>query len=324
MISHIFYVYINMNIIASFIAIMLLIFRFIIGKVIPRKFIYSIWAIVLFRLLIPISLSSKWSIMNVIDSYNIKSITIPKNQINILSYTNTIQVADSYYPIKYKTQFITSFFNITSIIWIVGIIIISIMTYILYRITMKKLMKAKQTNEYNDVLIDCMNVLKMKGTISIYEGDFIQTPVVVGLLKPKIIIPNTVANKELKYIILHELCHIKRKDQLWKLLTILAVCIHWYNPFIWLLFYIADKDMEISCDEKVLNNIQSNERKEYAKTLTNMACAPQFAVTAFGSTAIKARILNIVHYKKLPLYMIIIMSIVCIIITILLITNPTF
>jgi beta-lactamase regulating signal transducer with metallopeptidase domain len=323
MISHIFYVYLNMSIIGSIIAIILLIIRSIFGKVIPRKFIYSIWAIVLFRLLIPISLSSKWSIINIIDSYNIKSITIPNNQVDIFSYTNTIQVADNYFPIKYKTQFMTSFFNITSLIWLIGIIVIGIIAFIMYRITIKKLMKAKQTDENNDVLMQCMNVLKMKGKILIYKGDFIQTPAVIGLVKPIIIIPNSVDNKELKYIILHELCHINRKDQLWKVLTIIAVCIHWYNPFVWLLFYIADRDMEMSCDEKVLNNIQNNEKKEYATALMNMACAPQFTVTAFGSTAIKARILNIVHYRKLPLYMIIIMTIVCIIITILLITNPT-
>lgn len=322
MVSNIFYFVLNMSIIGATMIMVLLLIRGTVGKRIPKKFTYPLWAIVFFRLIIPVSLSSKWSIMNVIDTYRIKLVTIPRSHLETLSYTNTIQLADSYFPISYKTHFVSTFFNIAGMVWIIGMILMLLGAFVIYKMTTLRMKTAIRTKEHEKLCEGCMKQLNMMGKVAIFEAGFIQSPLVVGVIRPRIIVPKAISEDEMQYVLLHELSHIKRKDQLWKLMTILAVCIHWFNPLVWLFLYLFDCDMEMACDENVLQNIHHNQRKKYAMTLTQLASKQQFAFTAFGSTAVKARIMNIVHYKRLPLFMIIVTTLLCIIITMLLVTNP--
>ena len=157
----------------------------------------------------------------------------------------------------------------------------------------------------------------LKRNIEMYASDKISTPIVFGLIRPKIILPvNTAENSnesELRYIVTHELVHIKRFDNIIKILWVISLSIYWFNPIIWLGFIISQKDMEMSCDEKVLTLNNGDIRSEYASSLINLAAKQNIlfngGILAFGESNIKERIKRIMKFRK-PRFTIVIITVV--------------
>ena len=171
---------------------------------------------------------------------------------------------------------------------------------------------------------------KTAGTVllrkNIYLGDHIPTPFVKGLFRPKIYLPSTLAEAERLYIIAHERCHIKRKDPLWKLLGYIALCIHWFNPLVWLAFVLSAKDMEMSCDEAVIGMYGPKIRAEYSASLLRLATGHRFiALTplAFGEGDTKGRVMNMAKWKKPGFWAMLCAAIVCIAVLAACATNPS-
>ncbi|SMB79974.1 BlaR1 peptidase M56 [Desulfonispora thiosulfatigenes DSM 11270] len=106
---------------------------------------------------------------------------------------------------------------------------------------------------------------------NIYRSDNVETPFVLGLIKPKIYLPSYLSEIEKDYIVLHEQTHIKRFDHVSRFLSYLTLCIHWFNPLVWIAFWLSGKDMEMSCDESVINQLGHGVKKEYLQSLLNLA-----------------------------------------------------
>jgi len=147
--------------------------------------------------------------------------------------------------------------------------------------------------------------MKMQSAIpveeNIYETDLIQSPFVLGILKPKIYIPVNIPNQERDYIILHEQTHISRYDHLIKIVAYLILCIHWFNPFAWAAFILMGVDMEMSCDERVLKEVGEKTKKDYSLSLLSMATKRHLiggSPLAFSEGGLKARIKNVLNFKK--------------------------
>jgi beta-lactamase regulating signal transducer with metallopeptidase domain len=314
-----------MSIISAIIVGLLLLIRLVLGKWIKKTLLYALWGIVLFRLLIPISISSKYNLINMVNPNFAKAIAVSKpNEISEATYsaTNVIQLANDYNPIKYNNSKVEKIFNICGIIWSIGMCISFVIVAIFYTITLKQLNRAVKFNYDKEILNKCKNKINVKRKIKVYESSIVNTPIVCGIIRPKIIVPLDIDKKNLEYIFLHELVHIRHKDNIWRFLSVLGVSLHWFNPFAWLFFMISQRDMEIACDETVLRKIPHNNRKNYAMSIIDLANNQILPFTALGNTAIKQRLFNIVSYKKIPIIMSIGTLIICIIITILLITNP--
>lgn len=144
-----------------------------------------------------------------------------------------------------------------------------------------------------------------KETDQLWVHDRIQSPVVFGILKQRITVPKDLRGLEpsqIQYVLTHEMIHIRRRDNLWKLLSAAALCIHWFNPAVWLMYLLFSRDLELSCDERVLSLYGSKGRKEYAVTLLALA-QNQKKTTLFCSgfleNPVKERIVAIMNYKKL-------------------------
>ncbi|MGI6659676.1 MAG: M56 family metallopeptidase [Dethiobacteraceae bacterium] len=151
---------------------------------------------------------------------------------------------------------------------------------------------------------------------NIYESDLIQTPFVMGWVKPRIYLPVGLTDTEFDYILQHEQTHLKRKDHLIKPLAFFALTVHWFNPLVWLSFYLMKLDMEMSCDESVLNQSKGEMRLNYAYSLFSLSVKKNlFGKLAFGESNTKIRIKNILHYKK-PSRLICIIAILTVIIVI--------
>ena len=135
-------------------------------------------------------------------------------------------------------------------------------------------------------------------------SDQISTPLTFGIFCPKIIFPKAwkaADVSELKYVLTHEMIHIKRWDNLWKVLMLAAICVHWFNPLILVMYFLFHRDLELSCDEKVIMLLGEKIKKEYAMALLNLAqqqSYPVFFSNGFGKNAIHERIEAIMKFKK--------------------------
>jgi beta-lactamase regulating signal transducer with metallopeptidase domain len=158
----------------------------------------------------------------------------------------------------------------------------------------------------NELLGECCKKLNLKRKVGIYVADTVDTPVVAGLARARIILPAFLVQKcnnmDMKHVIIHELIHIKRFDYITKLLALLALCIHWFNPLMWISFILSQKDMEISCDAMVLSAYKNDIRSEYARSLLNIATRQHAllygGMLAFGEKNIRSRIKGIMKFKR--------------------------
>lgn len=148
--------------------------------------------------------------------------------------------------------------------------------------------------------------MHMRGkTVRILVHDQIRSPLVFGMIRQSIVIPKSLLSLEqtqMQHILTHEMVHIRRHDNLWKLFSTMAVCIHWFNPAVWLMYLLFARDLELSCDERVLAAYGRQGRQEYAMTLLTLA-TNQKGTTLFCSgfleNPVKERIVAIMKYKRL-------------------------
>lgn len=136
---------------------------------------------------------------------------------------------------------------------------------------------------------------------NIYECDNIPTPFVMGFVRPRIYIPFRMAEEEQDYIIRHERCHIKRKDSLAKLAAFLITCIYWFHPLVWLSYFLMMRDMEMSCDEYVLQKSAGDIREDYSRSLLGLAANERnmgAGLIAFGESNARRRVKHIMKFKK--------------------------
>lgn len=345
MLENIFWSILKMSVIASIATGIIMIFRWMLGDKLPKVFSYAVWAIVLIRLLIPFSISSNFSILNIVPSPDIIiSERIYQDEIGNKSATdNTInnkntskadnfinEVTDSTNPnnnVQSKTHSSNinsnsegamysennsssttpeqGYVSVIAYIWLAVVLVMLGLSIYAYFKTAKRLKTAILYKD-NGLVEECSKILNLNRIKSVYTSDVIDTPVVVGLIRVRIILPTSFAHKcsqeELKYMITHEMVHIKRLDYIIKPLAVLALCIHWFNPVMWLSFVLSQKDMEMSCDARVLSVHNRDIRSEYAKSLINIAARQNVLLNggllAFGESNIKRRIKDIMRFKK--------------------------
>jgi len=181
----------------------------------------------------------------------------------------------------------------------------------------------------NGLVKECGSKLNINRKINVYTSEIIDTPVVAGIANVRIILPAFLVNKcdskDLRYVITHELVHIKRYDNITKLLAVLALCIHWFNPLIWISFLLFLKDMEMSCDAKVLSVYKNDIRKEYAESLLNIATKQNAlmygGLLGFGESNIKDRIKGIMKFKDYGTWMKVFVVFILVILSFILLTN---
>lgn len=149
---------------------------------------------------------------------------------------------------------------------------------------------------------------------NIYLADHIDMSFVLGGLRPGIYLPSTLGEKEREYIVEHERQHIRRLDHVVKPLFVLALCVHWFNPLVWLAFILMERDMEMSCDEAVLNKLGGGIRAEYAACLLNTSAGRRNIMEmplAFGGGDTKGRLKNMKKWKKPGKWVIVIGALFC-------------
>jgi len=311
MLDTVFYFILNMSIASCFVIAVLLIIRQV--RVLPGRVAYPLWVLAFFRLIMPFTFSTSWSLFNFTGGLVKKLITVETltygtvPESGSLWAMNTIGAAGQYAPIVYKTESLRQIFTIASVIWVIIAAAAVIATVILYSLTQKELNKAGHIRD------------------NLYSSDMLLSPVLIGLIRPRLILPASLDpnSAEGRMVQAHENIHKRRLDNLWRMTAIFITCLHWFNPLAWIMLKSFFSDMELSCDEAVIRNFSPDERRTYAKTLLSFSDDKRLLITtAFGQSGVKVRIVNVLNYKKLTLIGAAASALFLLVVAAVLITNP--
>lgn len=309
--SELFLTVLNMSLTASYVIIFVMLIRLLLKKT-PKIISYALWSVVAFRLIFPFSFESIFSLM----PRNTNTVPISHDIIYQQNpqFNSGIEVVDSFVSQSLPVPIIGASANplqiyvgTVSYIWVLGIIALLVYS-IVSILALKRQLKTAELIEKN-----------------IYEANNLKTPFVLGLVRPEIYLPVGLSVEERGYILLHEQTHIQRKDHIIKVLAFLLLSIHWFNPLVWIAFMLMSADMELSCDERVLNEMNDDVKRPYANSLLSLATGKHIlngSPLAFGEGNVSWRIKNVLNYKKPSFWVILLAIIIIVVISIGLLTNP--
>lgn len=281
MLSEIFYWVMNISILGGVSGLIVMALRKI--KNLPQFAVYVLWVIPLLRLWIPFGIANEYSLLNFVSRYTTKTVVISQG-LPEFTMSNSLMGANSYFPIEYKTDLLAGIIRAASVIWLI-VAAASILTSLLLYIFTKS--EIKNSRHIKD---------------NIYMSDSVTAPAVYGIIHPQIILPPTLGKDDIEFIVLHEQVHIRRKDNLWRVIAVITACVHWFNPFVWIFLKSFLADMELACDAKVLKQLDENQIKNYANTILEASAGKTFFASAFGGAKTKVRIENILSYKRLTFF----------------------
>ena len=309
---------------ASIVILIVLAFRVLLKRT-PKVFSYALWLVVLVRLLCPLSLESRVSLVPQLPAtssgYSLDEEPIDFAGAGMAAYQAVGDALNGGLGIQHvattqkdedgMTRYVsTDWWSVWILfgkyVWLTGVAVMLAYSGLSYWKIRKKVQIAVPLRDH--ILI----------------ADDIKSPFVIGFIKPKIYLPCNLGEKEQEYIILHEQHHIRRFDHVVKALAFLALTIHWFNPLVWVAFVQACKDMEMSCDEAVIRKLGSDVRGDYAASLLTLATGQRIIAgtpLAFGEGDTKGRIRNLAKWKKPAIWVLVLTIIICLILGVCLLTD---
>ncbi len=309
--TDLFLAILNMSITASYIALAVILFRFLLRKA-PKTLTVLMWAAVGIRLILPFSFESIFSLIPSAKTVpeNIIYATTPyiDSGISYLNQTVNPIISNSFSPNPTDSvNPLQIWLFIAAIVWVVGIIAMLVYTLISYLKIEIKVREAVKLQE------------------NIYLCDNIASPFILGVIKPKIYLPSSINESDIEFVTAHEKAHIKRLDHLWKPLGFLLLTIYWFNPILWVAYVLLCKDIELACDEKVIKQMGAEIKKPYSEALLNCSVQKHLITAcplAFGETGVKGRIKSVLNYKKPTVWIIAFCLILSIVLGVCFLTNP--
>ncbi len=292
----------------------------------PKWISYALWAVVLVRLLCPMSIPAPVSIVpevpSVAEEYTLADEPISFAGAGVAAYQamgdalngglGVQQVPTTERDESGMVRYVTADWGSVWIlfgqyVWVLGVAAMAVYSAISYGQLRRRLRVTLPLRE------------------NIFIADDIKSPFVIGLAKPKIYLPCGLGEAEREYIILHEQYHIRRLDHIVKALAFLALTLHWFNPLVWAAFVLACRDMEMSCDEAVIGQLGENIRADYSASLLSLATGRRIITgtpLAFGEGDTRGRIKNLANWRKPAFWVIAAAVTACIVLAVCLVTDP--
>lgn len=261
---HIFYI----SIVATALIALLLLVRGLWGSKIRKVFCMIVWTVVLLRLIVPLSM--------------------------VVSVSRMPGIRKAY---EWLVQIPVSKF---AWIWLAGVCVtaaVFVVRYVIWGHILREALPIQKVPDIDEEMFTFMG-------IQVYVSDRISSPITYGMVRQKVLLPKYYMNlsrEQLKYILIHEKIHIDRHDNLNKFFIIFAVCIHWFNPFVWLMYVCGNRDIELACDERVIRQVGEEGREAYANVLISLASRDvigEAAYSGFAGSIIRKRIVMIMGYRE--------------------------
>ena len=265
----------------------------------PKTTFLALWMIAALRLLLPFSIPLPFNIHIGLDVFSDVVQELPSGNI-----ASTLP-GDS--PPSYDigtavpspaTEHISTF----EILWLVGVLLLAIYFSISYFRSMRKFRMSIPDN--TPYIQNWLTAHQISRPLAVRSSDLISSPLTYGILHPVILLPKKLDRNDqvaLKYVLTHEYVHIRRFDAITKILFAAVLCIHWFNPFVWVMYVLANRDMELSCDAWVIRMMGAKNRSSYALMLIKMEekrSGMSALYSHFGKNAISERIEAIMKFKK--------------------------
>ena len=278
----------KMNITAAIVFAAVVIIRLLLKKA-PKKWSYMLWAAVGFRLVCPVSFQSFFSIFNAIRPISSRQIIVTDTASAPLPSVPVTPPAVNDLP-SVTVPPVSSpgaetgigLMQVLTVIWLVGI---GLMLFWGIFASLRLSSRLSGAVRYRD---------------NIFFSDRVDSPFVFGLIRPRIYIPFGLERREVETVLAHEQAHIMRLDHVVKLVSYLILCVHWFNPLVWVAFGLMTKDMEMSCDERVLRSGIAD-GVAYSETLLALAVKKSFPTPCpigFGESGVKTRIKNALVWRR--------------------------
>ncbi len=275
----------NMGLTGAFVIVAICLIRIPLKKV-PKIISYCLWAVAGFRLVFPFSIESMFSLIPFKSQpipTDIATQSTPRIDSGLAVVDNIVSSSLPAGEPLMSINPLQIWMAIGECLWLAGVVVMLVYGVVSY-LRIKRRMRHTICTEAN-----------------IFETKNIRSPFVLGVLKPKIYLPLGLSVQERGYIILHEQTHIRRLDHIVKYVAYFVLCMHWFNPLVWVAFLLMGVDMEMSCDEHVLKEMGGGIKKDYSMSLLSLAterrivgCSP----LAFGEGSMKRRIKNVLNFKR--------------------------
>lgn len=310
--SQIFLTFLYKNMTVSVVIIAVLLARLLLRKM-PKKYSYILWSIVGIRMIFDLPFATNISVFNLFRGFVKRSSTMgtmltgsrktnlqgATDALNTIGTTGTSTAhASRNTAVGAMTRTLTTsqmVLGILGLLWLVVVALFvayGIYSYVKCRMLVRTAVIAR------DITPDAH---KKKSIVSVWECDRIPSPFVLGIIRPRIYIPFRMSKQAQAYILAHEQCHIRRLDPLWKLIAFLLLAVYWWNPLVWCAFFYMVRDMEMSCDEAVIEQFGNEIKQGYSNSLLSFAMERHpysFAPIAFGEGDAGRRIKNVLNFKK--------------------------
>ena len=317
----------KLSLIGSLFAVAVMLLRLIFQKA-PRWIFVLLWGMVALRLVIPFSIESEVSLVpgrlatgqiitNVSDSY-VGDVTFLYE--NNPGYSNALEAGRQPIPSERGDYVVTrkdsleapktvgdTVFPVLSWIWLAGVVLMFGYTGVSFFLLKGKMREA--------------TVLRK----NIWQCQQVASPFVLGMIRPRIYLPYAIQAADMENVIAHEQAHIRRKDHWWKPVGFLLLAVHWFNPVMWIAYILLCRDIEASCDEKVIRTMGREEVRAYSTALLNCSIHRRRIAAcplAFGEVGVKERIKRVMHYRKPAFWVVIAAAILCMVIAVCFLTNP--
>ena len=309
--SEVFLKILNMSISASWLILAVFVIRFFLRKA-PKWVNVLLWGIVAVRLLCPFSLESTLSMIPNAETIPMDiamdqtptihtGSSIIDNAVNpMLVGSNTPAPGASINPLQITIAIYAN-------IWFLGVLVMAIYTAVSYFRLHRRVATAIPMGN------------------GIYRSENVASPFVLGIVSPRIYLPAGMEEPDLSHVIAHERAHIQRKDHWWKPLGFFLLTLHWFNPLMWLAYSLLCRDIELACDEKVIEKLTGNQKADYSQALLSCAVNRRSIAAcplAFGEVGVKERVKNVLNYKKPAFWIVLIAVVSCIAVAVCFLTDP--
>ena len=308
----------QMSFLGTVIILLIVVLRAVLINRLPKKTFLILWWIALIRLLVPFSIKSVTSIYSLLQSIysDINPVRTAQTTTFLPIHGNMPEIANGLSEAMVQR---TESISILSVIWLAGLLLCFGFFAVSYIKCYREFRFSLPVE--NDILEAWKEKHPLKRSLSIRQTETIAAPLSYGVIRPVILMPKNTEWKniyQLRYVLEHEYVHIRRLDMLTKLIMIAAVCIHWFNPLVWVMYILFNRDLELSCDETVVRRFGMDIKSVYATALISME-EKKSGLTplcnSFSKNAIEERIRAIMKIKTTSKFAVIISAVLVICVT---------
>ena len=301
----------NMSISAGWVILAVLVLRLVMKRA-SKNYRLILWAAVSFRLVCPFTLESVLSLLPSAQTVPEEVFWVQTPQVN----TGVNELNSVINPVLETTMATEGFnsappmfllFYFFSYLWLVGLAMLALYGIISYILLRRRVIASVHLRE------------------NIWLSDHVPTPFILGWIKPRIYLPSEMPESLCEPVIAHERAHLKRGDHWIKLLGFVLLCVYWFHPLVWVAYILLCRDIELACDERVIRQMETEEKKSYSEAL--LACGIKkhriaACPLAFGEVGVKQRIKAVLNYKKPTLWIMIAAVVALSILAVCFLTDP--